>query len=266
MNKQKQHKKIETFRFFSSLALAVLLTSIMWIVKFFETTLNFSFVEYGVLPHTLSGLKGILFSPFIHGSFNHLFSNSFPFLILTTLLFNVYYKKRFLLFFLLYFLSGILLWTIGRNSYHIGASGVIYALAAFIFFAGILSKNREHISISLIVIFLYGGFIWGLFPVKDTTISWEGHLSGFIAGAFLSLFFHHQPKIDSSLIEEPKNIDLIYAYDYKTPYLISKYNFFYTFIPKNTNSEKYIINYETNFYTNSSNAYNFSTFSSTPIF
>ena len=265
MSIPKQHKKIEKFRFFTSLAFAVLLTLIMWIVKFFEITLNLSFVEYGVLPHTLSGLKGIIFSPFIHGSLKHLFSNSFPFLILSTLLFNVYYKKRFLLFFLLYFLSGILLWTIGRNSYHIGASGVIYALASFIFFAGILSKNREHIAISLIVIFLYGGFIWGLFPVKDTTISWEGHLSGFVAGAFLSLFFHHQPKIDSSDNKESKNIDLIYTYDYKTPNLILKYEIFYTFIPKNNNSEKYLINYETNFYTNNTASYSFSTFSTTSV-
>ena len=260
------HKKIQRFRFSISFGFAILLTAIMWVVKLFETSLHISLADYGVFPLTTSGLRGILFSPFIHGSLEHLFSNTFPFLILTTLLLYFYPKKGFKIFSLLYFCSGILLWIIGREAYHIGMSGIIYSLASFIFFAGILSKKREYIAIALIVIFLYGSLIWGMMPDNHSNTSWEAHLSGFLIGALFSLFFHHKPEIKLSSIDDTKNIYFYYIYDFKISDSSYNWNFFYTFIDENQTQNKYIINYETDCYVSCSNYYGYSNFGSTTIF
>lgn len=150
-----------------------------------ELQLGANFNEFGVYPRRLSGLRGILFSPFIHGSVEHLYNNTIPLAVLTAFLFYFYRNAavRTLLWGTL--ISGVLTWLIGRPSYHIGASGVIYVLASFIFFKGILAKHFRLIALSLVVVFIYGSMIWYIFPVKDG-ISWEGHLSGFLAGLFLA--------------------------------------------------------------------------------
>jgi hypothetical protein len=83
-------------------------------------------------------------------------------------------------------LTGLLTWVIGRPSYHIGASGLIYLLASFIFFKGIFSRHYRLVALSMIVVFIYGGMLWYVFPIKEG-ISWEGHLGGAISGFFLSL-------------------------------------------------------------------------------
>ena len=126
--------------------------------------------------------------PFIHSGLKHLINNAIPILILGSALKFFYreiYKEIFIWSWLI---SGIWLWTIGRPSFHIGASGVVYALASFLFFSGIIRKNNKLISVSLFVVFIYGGMIWGLFPIIES-ISWEGHVSGAIAGLFLAFWF-----------------------------------------------------------------------------
>jgi hypothetical protein len=85
--------------------------------------------------------------------------------------------------------SGILTWLIGRSSYHIGASGLIYVLVSFIFIKGILTRYYRLVALSLAVIMLYGGILWYAFPKVDDTISWEGHLAGLITGVVLSLVY-----------------------------------------------------------------------------
>lgn len=253
---QEQSKNTEVFRFRLSLFFSILLVAIMWIVKLFEVSLDFSAVNFGVYPRTLHGLKGILFSPFIHGSFEHLFSNTFPFLILFGSLVFFYPKKYFRVFILMYFLSGIILWYIGRPSYHIGASGVIYSLAAFHFFSGVLSRRNDFIAISLIVVFLYGGIIWGLFPGIDDKMSWEGHLAGFTIGALLSIFFHPKnEKLNHSQIFDLK-VNFNYFYNFKCINSTSKKNLIYKNIEKKSNkttyqihtNEKYFNNYPADFY------------------
>ena len=128
---------------------------IIWAVKLLEASLESNFVEYGVLPRKLSGLKGILFSPFIHKDIKHLLNNSLPILILGSSLCFFYKKNYKIIFPLLFFMSGIFLWCLGRMNFHIGASGIVYALASFIFFSGIISKNKNLSALSLIVIFIY---------------------------------------------------------------------------------------------------------------
>ena len=172
----------------TSLKFSAIILIIIWSVKIFEIVFDFDFTEYGVLPRKFNGLIGILFSPLIHSDVNHLLSNSLPVVILCLLIFNFYSQiaKKILIY--LYFISGLWLWCIGRESFHIGASGLIYAMASFLFFSGILRKNSQLSAVALLVIFIYGGLFWGLFPIHKN-VSWEGHLTGFIAGILVSFIF-----------------------------------------------------------------------------
>ena len=171
-----------------SLKFSAIVLIIIWSVKIFEIVFDYDFTEYGVLPRKFNGLTGILFSPLIHSDVNHLLNNSLPVIILCLLIFNFYSQIAKKIFIYLYFISGLWLWCIGRESFHIGASGLIYAMASFLFFSGILRKNSQLSAVALLVIFIYGGLFWGLFPIHKN-VSWEGHLTGFIAGILVSFIF-----------------------------------------------------------------------------
>ena len=172
----------------TSLKFTTIVLIIIWSVKIFEIVFDYDFTEYGVLPRKFNGLTGILFSPLIHSDVNHLLNNSLPVIILCLLIFNFYSQIAKKIFIYLYFISGLWLWCIGRESFHIGASGLIYAMASFLFFSGILRKNSQLSAVALLVIFIYGGLFWGLFPIHKN-VSWEGHLTGFIAGILVSFIF-----------------------------------------------------------------------------
>ena len=171
----------------------VLFLIIMWMVKLVEMMVGDSFADYGVLPQSLSGLKGILFSPFIHDDedLSHLYNNSYPILILGGMLFSFYKKIAKQVFLWLFFIAGFWLWVIGRPSVHIGASGIIYALAAFLFISGIIRKNPRLSAVSMLIIFLYGSMIWGVLPTIEH-VSWEGHLAGFMAGIIVAIFYRNE--------------------------------------------------------------------------
>lgn len=173
-----------------SLKFSAIILIIIWSVKLFEIVFDCDFTKYGVLPRSFNGLMGILFSPLIHSDVNHLISNSLPVIILCLLIFNFYSQIAKKIFIYLYFISGLWLWCIGRESFHIGASGLIYAMASFLFFSGILRKNSQLSAVALLVIFIYGGLFWGLFPIHKN-VSWEGHLTGFIAGILVSFIFRN---------------------------------------------------------------------------
>lgn len=181
--------KLEKKIFRYSLFLPFLFLIIIWLVKLTEVALNTSFVEFGMYPRHTQGLKGILFSPLIHGSFKHLMGNSSTFLVLSTALFFFYRKMAMRIFLLNYFLSGVFLWIGGREVWHIGASGIIYGLTAFLLLSGLLRKDVRLLTISLIVTFLYGSFFWGLFPTEEQ-ISWDGHLMGALSGTMLAFSFY----------------------------------------------------------------------------
>lgn len=178
-------KKI--FRY--SLFIPVIFLIIIWLFKLAELILNVKFTELGMHPRHVDGLLGIITSPLIHSDFSHLVGNSTSFLVLSTALFFFYRKMALRIFLLNYLLAGIFLWLGGREVWHIGASGIVYGLAAFLFSSGVFRKDVRLLTISLIVIFLYGSFFWGLFPTQER-ISWDGHLMGAISGFLLSLIFY----------------------------------------------------------------------------
>lgn len=161
------------------------------VIFWMESIFNLNFNYLGIYPRKLEGLRGILFSPFIHGDTKHLFNNSVPLLVLSTALFYFYRTIRWKVLIYGLLLTGFLTWLIGRPSLHIGASGIIYMLTAFLMFRGIISKQYQLTALSFGVIFLYGSFIWYIFPT-DPKISWEGHLSGFMVGVIFAFIFNKQ--------------------------------------------------------------------------
>jgi membrane associated rhomboid family serine protease len=177
--------------FFYSLILPSLFVGLLWLVALIESILEIKLNYLGVFPRTLKGLPGILLTPFIHSDFKHLFSNSVPLLVMGTGILYFYRSISYRVFLIIWAVSGICLWIGGRPSYHIGASGIVYGLASFLFFSGIIRRDIRLAAISLVVVFLYGGMIWGVFPIWPS-ISWEGHLFGGIAGFACALAYRNQ--------------------------------------------------------------------------
>lgn len=169
--------------------LPVLFVLLLWVIYWFQIRFDFDFYQNGIYPRDFSGLQGILFSPFIHENLEHLYNNSIPLLVLLAALQFFYPKQTFGVIAYGILLSGLLTWIIGRESYHIGASGLIYVLVSFIFFKGIQTGYYRLVALSLSVVLLYGGMIWYVFPDVDASVSWEGHLAGLITGFVLSLFY-----------------------------------------------------------------------------
>ena len=161
---------------------------IIWFVYWVEIRFELNFTKSGILPRNLSGLKGVIFSPFIHSDTNHLFNNSIPLFVLLGFLIYFYRSVYLKVLLLGGILSGFVTWIIAREAYHIGASGIVYLLFSFVFFSGIIKKQFQLVAVSLIVIFLYGSMVWYVFPIKEG-VSWEGHLSGFLVGLLLSFLF-----------------------------------------------------------------------------
>lgn len=180
-------KKIFKYSFLIPLSIVI----IFWVVKLVENLYQLDFTTYGILPLQPEGLPGILLSPFIHSSYQHLLSNSIPFLILTFALLYFYRNLAYRIFMLIYILSGICVWLGGRDAWHIGASGIVYGLASFLFFSGVFRRDANLLTIGIIVVFLYGSMFWGIFPIKPE-ISWESHLWGAASGLLLAYYYRHQ--------------------------------------------------------------------------
>ncbi|MCE5346169.1 MAG: rhomboid family intramembrane serine protease [Bacteroidales bacterium] len=165
---------------------------LMWIVKIIEVLFGADFSGFGIYPLTAKGLTGILFSPFIHSDFNHLFNNSIPLFFLSVALFYLYSEVALKIFSLTFFLTGLLVWVAGRDGWHIGASGMVYGLASFLFFSGIIRKHFRLIALSLLIVFLYGSMVWGIFPGIYKNVSWESHMLGLFSGIVLSIIYRNE--------------------------------------------------------------------------
>jgi membrane associated rhomboid family serine protease len=198
-----------------------LLLIAMWLFYWAEHLFLFPFRELGVLPRTVTGLKGIIFMPLIHSptEIQHIINNSIPTFVLLATLIHFYKPIALRVFTLLWLMTGSFLWIYAENtgSYHIGMSGVIYGLASFLFTSGVIRKYLPLQAISLFVVFVYGSMVWGLFPMEQR-VSWEGHLMGFLSGIFLAFLFKRQgtqrPKfqyeIEKEMGIEPPDLEGMY--------------------------------------------------------
>ena len=190
---------------------ALVMCALIWLIFLidFSQVLRFNFSLLGIYPRQWIGLSGVVFSPFVHGSFSHLISNTVPLLILITLLFYFYNQIAFKSLVYLWLLSGFFTWIIGRNSYHVGASGLIFALVFFLFFSGLFRKYIPLVAVSMVVAFAYGSTVWSIFPITeyiDVSLSWEGHLSGALAGFIVALIFRNQgPQKPETFWNEEEN-------------------------------------------------------------
>lgn len=173
-----------------SFAIALTILTLMWVVFFFDYYFDLKLYVYGLRPRSVEGLLGIFTSPFLHSTrdFAHILNNSAPVFILSWMLFYHYRKVAMPTFLFIYFFTGMLTWLLARDSYHIGMSGVIYGLTSFLVVSGFYRKHMRISAISLVVIFLYGSTVWGIFPTEPS-ISWEGHAFGFLSGISMAYYY-----------------------------------------------------------------------------
>jgi membrane associated rhomboid family serine protease len=165
---------------------------LMWLVKLTEIAIGADFYSFGIYPLAAKGLPGIICSPFIHADFKHLFNNSLPLFFLSVALFYFYSEVALKVFLWNYLLTGVFVWFAGRESWHIGASGLVYGLASFLFFSGIIRRYFRLIALSLLVVFLYGSMVWGIFPGIYENVSWESHMLGFFSGVILAISYRKE--------------------------------------------------------------------------
>jgi membrane associated rhomboid family serine protease len=178
-------------RLYISMFFPAIFLLVIWLVYLADLTLNLDLVYHGLMPRKVSGLQGILFAPFIHGGIRHIVANSIPLFALSSLLFYFYNNLAIRVILISWLSTGILVWLIGRPSYHVGVSGVIYALAGFLFVSGFLRKHLGLMAISFLVAFQYGSMVWGVLPIEEH-VSWEGHLSGLLSGLVLAWAYRKQ--------------------------------------------------------------------------
>jgi len=184
---------LEKKRFHAALILPLFMLILMWIERLTEAILGFNLAFLGIHPLHANGLPGIIFSPFIHAGFKHLAANSAPFLVLGVALFYFYRDLAVKVLVFIWLMTGVWVWLMGRESYHIGASGLIYGMASFLFFSGVIRKNTQLAALALVVAFLYGSMIWGAIPdfFPKEHISWESHLGGLLTGLVMAFYYRN---------------------------------------------------------------------------
>lgn len=198
-NLQKPLSTPPTFwqKFGSPLRIAAGLISLMWLVQAVQSFFQVDLGMYGIFPRHVFGLRGIVFTPFLHDGWGHLISNTPPLFVTLVFLFGFYRKIAWQALLMMYLGTGILMWCFARSSFHVGASGVVYALVAFIAWTGIFRRNIRTIALALIVVVMYGPMLAGILPGKEG-ISWEGHLVGGLMGIYTAWFFHRSWDSDES--------------------------------------------------------------------
>lgn len=214
-----QEEKKQLFR---SVLPGLVLAGLMWLVKVLETLAGGGWGKYGLYPKEMFGIKGIITMPFLHGDYSHLIANTIPLVVLLTFI-NINYKEAAQkIVGWTVFATGLWTWSFARSDFHIGASGLVYGLISFVLVSGFIKRDRASLALSFLVIFLYGGFVWGMLP-QEGNISWEGHLSGGIAGLIFAFAFSKpepeedaQPEIISEELPAAGNVSTSGQYIYFT--------------------------------------------------
>ena len=183
-----------------SVRLPVYFILVLWIIHLLERLLLLDVGYLGILPREMSGLRGVLFAPLLHADWTHLFSNTVPFLVLSTIMIYFYPRVAVRAFVMIYLVSGIAIWSLARPwVYHIGLSYVVYGLVSFVFWNGVFRRSIRAIILSLIVTILYSGMFAGMAPTEEVimrNISWESHLIGAIVGMFASYYYKEEVEED----------------------------------------------------------------------
>ncbi len=179
--------------------------AVIWLVFILEQASGSEWFIYGIAPRKAYAARGILTAPFLHGDLGHILSNSLPLFSLMALILFFYPRVAIPALVMIYLGTGVTMWLFAdpevifqaypRANYHIGASGVVYGMVTFLAWNGIFRRNLKAIAIALVVVFYYGGLVWGVFPVQER-VSWEGHLLGALVGVFVAYWFRDRIELD----------------------------------------------------------------------
>jgi membrane associated rhomboid family serine protease len=195
-----------------SLRLPLYFALAIWLIHIVQSSLNVDFGWWGIYPRVAMGLRGILFAPVLHAGWEHLASNTIPFVVCATMIIYFFPRVALRAFFVIYFVTGFCVWTFARTGvFHIGLSYVVYGLVSFIFWTGIFRRSLRSIILALIIVTLYSGMFTGVLPTTEIlqrNISWESHLIGGIIGIFAAYFYKEEVEHDEfeapSVSNEPK--------------------------------------------------------------
>lgn len=162
---------------------------LLWLIELLNAGLDLQLQRLGVHPRDIAGLPGILLAPLLHAGFAHLATNSAPLLVLLTVALHLYPNSAVKVIPAVYLGPGAAVWLFAKeSSIHLGASGLLYGLLSYVFVAGVIRRDRRAIAASLLVSFLYGYLVWGVFPIQRG-VSWETHLAAALIGSALAIRF-----------------------------------------------------------------------------
>jgi membrane associated rhomboid family serine protease len=177
-----------------ALKMALVFIGVLWAVFIIDAAFGLRLGRFGLRPGSIPGLIGIVTAPLLHGSFQHILSNTIPLLVSLTATLYLYPSSSLRVIPLLWLGSGAIAWYIGRPSLHFGVSGLIYGLLAYVFISGILRLDMRSVAVSLLVGFLYGSMIWGVMPIRPN-MSWEMHLGGAMMGCLLAVLYRRWDRV-----------------------------------------------------------------------
>jgi membrane associated rhomboid family serine protease len=172
--------------FWLAFKIALGFVALIWLIDVANWALGLDLRSFGVRPRQLAGLPGILLAPLLHGGPLHLAANSAPLLVLGTGMLYLYPGSALKVLPAIYLGPGIAVWLLAAGGNHIGSSGLIYGLLAYVFVAGVIRFDRRAIAAALLVAFLYGSMVWGVLPIQPG-VSWESHLAGALIGLVMAI-------------------------------------------------------------------------------
>jgi membrane associated rhomboid family serine protease len=173
--------------FWLAFKIALGFVALIWLIDILSWALDLELRRFGVRPRQFAGLPGILLAPLLHSGPLHLAANSVPLLVLGTGMLYLYPSSALKVLPAIYLGPGIAVWLLAAGGgNHIGASGLVYGLASYIFVAGVIRRDQRAIAASLLVSFLYGSMVWGVLPIQPG-VSWESHLAGALIGLVMAI-------------------------------------------------------------------------------
>jgi len=193
-----------------ALRLSLAFAALLWAIQLLNFALDLDAAPFGVAPRTLAGLAGLVFAPLVHGNFEHLIANTLPVVILGTVMLHLYPRASSIVLPAIWLGPGIAVWLLASGGVHLGASGLIYGMVAYVFAAGLIRRDRRAIAASMIVAFLYGASVWGVLPIQRGH-SWETHLAAALIGLALAFALRHRdvpPRVRYDWEDEPGIVDL----------------------------------------------------------
>lgn len=171
----------DVHKILQSIAIAAAMTALLWVLHVIVWAAGIETYYLGIIPRQTEGMIGIFTGPLLHASFSHLIANTSPLFFFTIAIMYFYRPVAFRAAGWIYLMTSVWVWVAAHDGSHIGASGMVYGLGAFLFFSGVFRRDTRSMVLALVIAFFYGGMVWGVLPVEPG-VSWESHLFGAVAG------------------------------------------------------------------------------------